>query len=112
MPTRKGQCTNFGLCGTADKRIGLTFSSDGDFVCPECGQSLQASQTAPRRVVWRAVSLAVALGVVALTVYSLFSNRGGHSTVHASTDQGRIILMLSGANRIGSALAPALAEEF
>lgn len=112
MSGRKGRCTNFGLCGTADKRIGLSFSDGGDFICPECGQSLNESSTAPGRFDWRAGSIVVAVVIVSIAIYWLTANRRGHSTVHASADQGRIILALSGANRIGSALAPALAEEF
>jgi phosphate transport system substrate-binding protein len=112
MPVRKGQCQNFGLCGTADQRIELTFASGEDFVCPECGRSLELRHAPASKFGWRALSAAVALLVVAFAVHSMMKIRSGRSTVHASTDRGSVILVLSGANRFGTAIAPALAEEF
>lgn len=112
MSARKGQCINFGLCSTADGRKRLTVMVGGELVCPECGQPLQPSRTALGRFRWKPVSFAMGLALVGLAVHWMGPNPIGNSTIHASANQGSVVLRLSGANRIGSALAPSLAEEF
>ena len=111
MAEHKGECHNFGLCNTADRKVGITVTK-GEFVCPECGQPLHFADSRRGRGFWRIASVVLAFGAIAAAAHWIIPASGVRRSVQAAMDQGNVILTLSGANRIGSALAPALAEEF
>jgi len=113
---RQGRCTNFGNCGTADKRELVQVPEGSDLNCPECGRAL-TEMSAPGRK----SSSAGPLLIVALVLLIAgggawyFLTRGSETS---STSSGvlsggkHVFLRLSGSNTIGSKLAPALVEAY
>ena len=103
MPAHKGHCTNFGLCGKADKKKRLKIREGKRLRCPECGQPLDTSEQLGR-FPWRIVTflMAVFLTATAVEVYRLEPNLDGRSRPGAALDLGRIILWLRDAGRVAS----------
>jgi phosphate transport system substrate-binding protein len=119
---RRGNCTNFGACGIADRRQLVTTVPGQPFVCPECHRPLsdigKESSTSPLWV----LGILVLLVGVGYIVWQLRSpSPRSHSAPVAGTSEPPsgvspsspdVILRLHGSNTIGAQLAPALAEAF
>ena len=112
MPAHKGHCTNFGLCGKADKKKRLKIREGKRLRCPECGQPLDTSEQLGR-FPWRIVTflMAVFLTATAVEVYRLEPNLDGRSRPGAAAlDLGRIVLWLRDVSRVGFDAASAWRE--
>jgi phosphate transport system substrate-binding protein len=112
---RQGRCTNFGNCGTADRKQIVPIADGADFVCPECNRPLTDMGRAEKSgsgvgIVLGILLLLLLLG--GLGVYMGFHGRSHTGTVPPPASGATTILRLSGSNTIGSELVPALAQAF
>ena len=117
MAIRQGRCTNFGNCGTADRKQVVPIADGADFVCPECSRPLTDMGRAeksgsPVGIVLGILLLLLFLGGVG--AYMGLHGRSAKAPAPASSPAsgGETILRLSGSNTIGSELVPALAQAF
>ena len=115
MPIRPGRCTNFGNCGTADKKEIVQVPEGSDFNCPECARPL-TDMSAPTKRPSSLVTLLLVLLVLVIAgigVWYFISKPSTTTSGTAKTATGAtVFLRLAGSNTIGSKLAPALAEAF
>jgi phosphate transport system substrate-binding protein len=114
MTQRKGRCTNFGNCGTADTKQTI-LTETADFVCPDCSKQLTEIASAGKS---RFSPLAIGLFILAIAVVGLFelwprkNQEAAPVAAKSAATVPIVILRLHGSNTIGAQLAPALAEGF
>lgn len=112
-----GRCLNIGNCSLANSMESIPINEGDEFVCPECGKTLEtvSSKTAKSSglgIVPIAATGAIAFGLI-YGGYFLFSQRqSSNANSNSPASTGMPLLRLVGSNTIGSKLGPELLKGY
>lgn len=117
-----GRCTNFGNCDTANSQANVEINESEEFICPECGKSLDSLlPSKPPLDKWKTKALIV-LAIVAFGTTLVFAlnhfirnwriipGNAPERKVNPGVDNAT--LRLVGSDTFAKKLAPALIESF